>query len=111
MFYLKELSEFLSRAMEGGQLRAADPMLAAHQLRALIEADIMDRCLLGAEKCPPSAAAVSRAAENAVSTFLLAYERRGEESQADDAMGRRRAEPVAGRAFKRARIATNERNP
>ena len=101
MFYLKELSEFLSRAMEAGQLRASDPMLAAHQLRALIEADIMDRCLLGAERCPPSAAAISRAAENAVSTFLLAYERRGEESQ---------AERVSGQPVKRNRIGTNGRN-
>ncbi len=71
--YAEELAAFLRRAMDEGQLREADPMLAAHQLRALIEADMVERCLLGAQKLPPTAAAISRAAENAVATFMRAY--------------------------------------
>ena len=71
--YLEELAAFLSRAMDEGHLRQADPMVAAHQLRALIEADIVERCLLGAIKVPPAAATVSRAAQNAVATFFRAY--------------------------------------
>jgi AcrR family transcriptional regulator len=71
--YLEELAAFLRRAMDEGYLRRADPMLAAHQLRALIEEDLAERCLMGAHKLPPAAAVVSRAAENAVTTFIRAY--------------------------------------
>jgi AcrR family transcriptional regulator len=71
--YMGELAAILRRAMDEGQLRQADPLLAARQLRALLEADIVERCLMGALKAPPSAAAISRAAEDAVATFLTAY--------------------------------------
>lgn len=71
--YVEELAAFLRRAMDEGHLLQADPMVAAHQLRALIEADIVERCLLGAIDIPPSSATVSRAAQNAVATFLRAY--------------------------------------
>lgn len=71
--YNEELAAFLRRAMDAGHLRQADPLLAARQLRALIDTDIVERCLLGALKAPPSAAAVSRAAEDAVATFRRAY--------------------------------------
>jgi AcrR family transcriptional regulator len=71
--YMGELAAILRRAMDEGQLRQADPLLAARQLRALLEADIVERCLMGAHKAPPSAAAISRAAEDAVATFLTAY--------------------------------------
>jgi AcrR family transcriptional regulator len=76
--YLKELAEFLRRAMDDGQLRQADPMVAAHQFRALVEADIVERCLLGAVKAPPATAALSRAAQNAVATFFRAYAPQGD---------------------------------
>ena len=71
--YVEELAAFLRGAMDEGHLRQADPLLAAHQLRALIETDIVERCLLGAIDVPPTAAAVSRAAKNAVATFMRAY--------------------------------------
>lgn len=76
--YLEELAAFLSRAMDEGHLRQADPMLAAHHFRALIEADIVERCLLGVIKVPPPAATVSRAAQNAVATFFRAYAPEGD---------------------------------
>jgi AcrR family transcriptional regulator len=71
--YMGELAAILRRAMDEGQLRQGDPLLAARQLRALLEADIVERCLMGAHKVPPSAVAISRAAEDAVATFLTAY--------------------------------------
>jgi AcrR family transcriptional regulator len=71
--YMGELAAILRRAMDEGQLRQADPLLAARQFRALFEADIVERCLMGAQKVPPSATAISRAAEDAVATFLIAY--------------------------------------
>jgi AcrR family transcriptional regulator len=71
--YMGELAAILRHAMDEGQLRQANPLLAARQLRALLEADIVERCLMGAQKAPPSAVAISRAAEDAVATFLAAY--------------------------------------
>lgn len=71
--YLQELASFLDRAMAEGHLHMGDPKLAAHQFRALVEAEILEPCLLGAQEAPPPAAAISRAAENAVTTFLRTY--------------------------------------
>lgn len=71
--YMQELAAFLRRAMDAGHLRKDDPLQAAYQFRALLEADILERCLLGAEEAPPSSAAISRAAKNAVAAFLRAY--------------------------------------
>jgi TetR/AcrR family transcriptional repressor of mexJK operon len=71
--YMGELAAILRRAMDEGQLRQGDALLAARQFRALLEADIVERCLMGAHKAPPSAVAISRAAEDAVATFLAAY--------------------------------------
>jgi AcrR family transcriptional regulator len=71
--YMGELAAILRRAMDAGQLRQADPLLAARQFRALLEADIVERCLMGAQTAPPSAIAIARAAEDAVATFLSAY--------------------------------------
>jgi AcrR family transcriptional regulator len=71
--YMGELAAILRRAMDEGQLRQGDPLLAARQLRALLEADIVERCLMGAHTAPPSAVVISRAAEDAVATFLTAY--------------------------------------
>jgi hypothetical protein len=34
---------------------------------------MVERCLMGAEKVPPSAATVSREAQNALATFFRAY--------------------------------------
>jgi AcrR family transcriptional regulator len=71
--YMGELAAILRRAMDEGQLRQADPLLAARQFRALLEADIVERCLMGAQMAPPSAIAIARSAEDAVATFLTAY--------------------------------------
>jgi AcrR family transcriptional regulator len=71
--YTGEFAAILRRSMDEGQLRQADPLLAARQFRALLEADIVERCLMGALKAPPSAIAISRAVEDAVATFLTAY--------------------------------------
>ena len=71
--YMGELAAILRRAMDEGQLRQADPLLAARQFRALVEADLVERCLMGAHQAPPSAITISRAAEDAVATFLNAY--------------------------------------
>lgn len=73
MEYIEALAAFLGCAMESGQLRKDDPLLAAHQLRALVEAEILDRCLLDAEAAPPSSAAISRTAGNAVKLFFRIY--------------------------------------
>jgi hypothetical protein len=48
-------------------------LLAARQLRALLEADIVERCLMGVQTAPPSAIVIARAAEDAVATFFAAY--------------------------------------
>ena len=71
--YMEELAVFLRRAMDKGDLRQSDPILAARQLRTLVESDMVERCLMGAEKVPPSAATVSREAQNALATFFRAY--------------------------------------
>jgi hypothetical protein len=71
--YMGELAAIFRRAMDEGQLRQGDPLLAARQLRALLEADIVERCLIGAHKAPPSSVVISRATEDAVTTFLTAY--------------------------------------
>lgn len=74
--YMGELAAIIRRAMDEGQLRQADPLLAARQLRALLEADIIERCLMGALQAPPSDVMIARAAEDAVATFFYAYELR-----------------------------------
>ena len=71
--YMGELAVVLRRAMDEGQLRQGDSLLAARQLRALLEADIVERCLMGALEVPPSEVMISRAAEDAVETFFSAY--------------------------------------
>jgi AcrR family transcriptional regulator len=76
--YMGELAAILRRAMGEGQLRQGDPLLAARQFRALLEADIVERCLMGAHTAPPSAVVISQAAEDAVATFLTAYAPKGD---------------------------------
>ncbi len=71
--YMGELAAILRRAMDEGQLCQGDALLAARQFRGLLEADIVERCLMGAHNAPPSSVAISRAAEDAVATFLRAY--------------------------------------
>ena len=77
--YMEELAEFLRRAMDKGDLRQSDPILAARQLRALVESDMVERCLMGAEKVPPATATVTKEAQNALATFFRAYAPDGDE--------------------------------
>ncbi len=71
--YMTELAAFLRNGMNQGHLRHGDPLLAARQLRALVEADIVERCLLGEHQVPPTATGFSRATQDAVATFFRAY--------------------------------------
>jgi len=71
--YMDELAAILRCAMAEGQLRQADPLLAARQLRALVETDIIERCLMGALQAPPSEDMIARTSEDAVATFFCAY--------------------------------------
>lgn len=76
--YMEKLAAFLASAMDKGHLRRGDPLLAACQLRALAEADIVERCLMGAHRVPPLGSTISRAAQDAVTTFFRAYAATGD---------------------------------
>lgn len=71
--YMEKVALFLGKAMEEGRLRKADPMLAAVQFRALLEAEVFEPCILDVQKIPLASATISRVARNAVTAFLLAY--------------------------------------
>jgi AcrR family transcriptional regulator len=68
-----ELATILTTFMDAGQLRNADPDLAAAQLRALLEAEVFEPLLLQALDTPPNDRALKKAAARAVDTFLRAY--------------------------------------
>ena len=86
--YQQEIALFFDRAMEEGKLRKADPMLAALQFRALLEAEVFEPCIFGVQKVPLSTATVSRTAKNAVTTFLLAYAPSTNKTEADKTIKR-----------------------
>ncbi|HEX5363591.1 MAG TPA: TetR/AcrR family transcriptional regulator C-terminal domain-containing protein, partial [Gallionella sp.] len=67
------LATILTTFMDAGQLRKADPDLAAAQLRALLEAEVFEPLLLQALDTPPNDRALKKAAARAVDTFLRAY--------------------------------------
>lgn len=69
----EELATFLAAFMDAGQLRSADPLLAAAQLRALLEAETLEPLLLQAQDVVPSDRAIKKIAARAVDTFLRAY--------------------------------------
>jgi TetR/AcrR family transcriptional repressor of mexJK operon len=71
-----QVETFLRRAAEAGSLDIAEPRLAAEQFASLVRGEIHLRTLLGLGK-PTDEAALSRAAENAVMTFLKAFRGRG----------------------------------
>ena len=66
------ISEFLKAAMARGRLRRADTVVATHQLLALLNAEIMPRCLLGLP-VNTSKANIRKVVERAVSAFMAAY--------------------------------------
>lgn len=79
LFFLKlrsmrhYVSAFLAECMEAGLLRPADAGLAAEQLRALLEAEIVEPLLLCVNEAPPDEKTVMAAAHRAIATFLRAY--------------------------------------
>lgn len=64
---------FLSGLMVKGALRPDDAALAAEQLRALLEAEIIEPLLLDARDSPPSDEEIAFAVERAISAFIRAY--------------------------------------
>lgn len=70
--YEFEVAAFLQQAMDRGQLRQADPRLAARQLKALLEADWQTRFLL--QVCEgPGPDEIGASVERALAVFLAAY--------------------------------------
>jgi AcrR family transcriptional regulator len=70
----KQVAEFLKMAMKHGALRTADPNTAAMHLLSLLEAELLQRVLLGVmETVKPEA--VKGVVRRAVEVFLSGYER------------------------------------
>ncbi len=68
-----QLSLFLAACMALGSLRQADPDLAAEQLGAMLEAEMLEPLLLQVREDSPDKKETSRAATRAVDAFLRAY--------------------------------------
>ncbi|MGI9168576.1 MAG: TetR/AcrR family transcriptional regulator C-terminal domain-containing protein [Caulobacteraceae bacterium] len=67
-----KMADFLAGEMDARRLRAADPWLAAMHLRGLLEADLVNRALIGADiDARPSR--LRRHAASAIDAFLRAY--------------------------------------
>ena len=67
-----ELAGFLERQMHKGQLRKADPQVAARHLSALLDSEVTMPLLLGIEG-PPSRKALRETTRRAVQVFLAGY--------------------------------------
>ncbi|HEX7156202.1 MAG TPA: TetR/AcrR family transcriptional regulator [Burkholderiaceae bacterium] len=84
LFYAKitsmraNMAAFLSECMASGRLRRDDPVLAADQLRALLEAEVFEPLLLCARERSLDDAECALAASRAVAVFLRAYAPSGE---------------------------------
>lgn len=67
-----KMADFLTGQMKTGRLRAEDPWKAAMHLRGLLEADLVNRALIGADvDCRPGS--LRQYAVDAVEAFLRAY--------------------------------------
>jgi len=66
------IAKYLSAKMEEKILRRADPRVAADHLVALLEAEIMPRCLLGLQPTV-TRGQIRQAVKRAVEVFLAAY--------------------------------------
>jgi AcrR family transcriptional regulator len=75
-----KMADFLDQAIAAGRLREEDPWVMAMHLRGLLEADIVNRALLGAE-IDTRPAALRRLAVQAVDVLLRAYAAAGPEPQ------------------------------
>ena len=69
MVGLTEVSRFMEKQMARGVLRPRDPMLAAHQLFALLDSETVMARLFGIEP-QLSRAQIRRSVKNAVETFM-----------------------------------------
>jgi len=67
------VAELLARFMASGTLRPDDTHLAATQLRAMLEAEILEPLLLHVCEKAPDQAEIEKAADRAVTAFLRAY--------------------------------------
>ena len=67
-----KMADFLEGEAKAGRLRAEDPWRAAMHLRGLLEADLINRALIGAE-VDSRPASLRRYAAEAVEVFLRAY--------------------------------------
>src|ERR1700676_3373448 len=68
-----QLATFLAACMASGTLRRADPNLAAEQLGAMLEAEMLEPLLLQVREDSPDERETARAAKRAVDAFLRAY--------------------------------------
>ena len=68
-----QLSAFLAACMAHGSLRRADPDLAAEQLGAMLEAEMLEPLLLQVREASPDEQETASAAGRAVDAFLRAY--------------------------------------
>jgi len=71
----KLVADFLKRAMKRGDLRTTDPKYTAMHLLALLEAEHLQRVLLGVTAAPKAEAIVA-SARRAVDAFFHGYEAR-----------------------------------
>ena len=71
----KEVAQFLKRRMKRGDLRATDAKIAAMHLLSLLEAELLQRVMLGVMG-PVKPELISAATRRAVEVFLCGYERR-----------------------------------
>lgn len=67
------VAAFLSKLMAAGVLRTDDAQLAAAQLRALLEAEIVESLLLHVRENSPDEKEILRAVGRAVAVFMRAY--------------------------------------
>jgi AcrR family transcriptional regulator len=67
-----KMADFLAGEMKAGRLRAQEPWLVAMHLRGLLEADIVNRALIGAD-VDARPGRLQRHAVDAVEAFLRAY--------------------------------------
>lgn len=71
----EQVAMFIAKVMADGVLRAGDADLAARQLRALLEAELLESLLLNGSDPDSDEEAIPLAAGRAVDTFLRAYAR------------------------------------
>lgn len=72
-----QVALFIEKVMAEGRLRAGDADLAAGQIRALLEAELVEPLLLLGSDARPDDKAIASAAGRAVDTFMRAYAMEG----------------------------------